>query len=85
MSRHHYLNNSTFKHYSNELLRHQVEGALGRGETLAESAAAVDWELGGVRTHPASHASRDEHHLEEQPADADNGQSDGARTGGSPP
>ena len=54
MAKHHYLNASMFKNYSSDLLRNQVENALGRGETVGESAASVDWELAGVRTHPAS-------------------------------
>ena len=54
MSRHHYLNASTYKRYSSELLQNQIENAIGRGETAKESAAAINGELGGVRTHPAS-------------------------------
>ena len=80
MTRHHYLNASTMKQYSSDLLRNQVEGALGRGETLAESTAAVDWELGGVRTHPASHLATQEHGLDEQLFDA--GEGDGQHVHG---
>lgn len=80
MKRHHYLNASSMRQYSSDLLRNQVEGALGRGETLAESTAAVDWELGGVRTHPASHLATHEHDLEEQLFDA--GEGDGQHVHG---
>lgn len=80
MARHHHLNASTMREYSSDLLRNQVEGALGRRETLAESIAAIDWELGGVRTHPASHLTTEEHGLEEQLFDASEG--DGQRVHG---
>jgi len=56
MTRHHYLNGTSLREYSNELLRGQIEKALGRAESTVESAAAVDWNLSGVLTHPASHA-----------------------------
>ena len=54
MTRHHYLNASSFQHYSSDLLRSQIESTLGRAETQAEAAAAVDWELAGVRSPPQS-------------------------------
>lgn len=54
MERHHYLGAQTHRHYSSDLLRRQIESALGRGETQAESAAAIDGQLGGVRTHPGA-------------------------------
>lgn len=56
MTRHHYLNGTSLREYSNELLRGQIEQALGRAESTEDSAAAVDWNMNGVLTHPASHA-----------------------------
>ena len=56
MTRHHYLNGTSLREYSNELLKGQIEKALGRAESTEDSAAAVDWNLSGVLTHPASHA-----------------------------
>lgn len=63
MAKHHYLNASMFSNYSSDLLRNQIQSALGQKETIEESAAAVDWELGGVRTHPGSRdaSGLDEH------------------------
>jgi len=42
------------RQYSSELLKSQIENALGRSESKEESAAAIDWEVNGVITHPAS-------------------------------
>ena len=52
MARHHYLNASSFRHYSSDLLRNQIESSLGRAGTQAEAATAIDWELAGVRSRP---------------------------------
>lgn len=73
MTRHHYLNASTYKHYSSDLLRNQIESAIGRGETAEESAAAINGELGGVRTHPASQVSAENVDLNDQIFDVSEG------------
>ena len=56
MTRHHYLSGNSLREYSNELLKTQIERALGKAERPEDSAAAIDWNLSGVLTHPASHA-----------------------------
>jgi hypothetical protein len=36
MNHHHYLSNGSFKQYSNDLLRNQIENALGKSSGLSE-------------------------------------------------
>jgi hypothetical protein len=33
MTRHHYMNNKSYRHYSSDLLKSQIESALGQGES----------------------------------------------------
>ena len=40
--------------YTNSLLKSQLERALGKIITSEEAAAEVDWQVGGVHTHPAA-------------------------------
>ena len=75
MSRHHYLNSSTYKHYSSELLRNQIENAIGRTQTAEESASSFNGELDGVRTHPASQISAENVNLNDVIFDASEGSS----------
>lgn len=55
MSRNHYLNASSYRHYSSDLLKNQIENALGRIESQEDSAAAVEWEFNGVNINPKPH------------------------------
>jgi len=56
MSRHHYLNGSSLRQYSNDLLKGQIEKAMGKSE---QDSASIDWKMSGIQTHPASHVSGD--------------------------
>ena len=54
MARHHYLSASSYQNYASDLLKDKIEQALGPAESKEDSAAVIDWELDGVRTHPAA-------------------------------
>jgi len=54
LARHHYLSASSYQNYSSDLLKDKIEQALGPSESKEDTAAAIDWELDGVRAHPAS-------------------------------
>lgn len=50
LGKHHYLNSQSFRHYSSDLLKSQIENAIGLGESKEESNAVIDFELGNVIT-----------------------------------
>ena len=52
MSKHHYLNAGSYRHYSSDLLKNQIENALGRA-----GPALDNWDLAGMSAHPAGAVS----------------------------
>lgn len=54
LARHHYLSGSSLRKYSSDVLKSQIERVIGGISSQDDAAAAIDWQLAGVQSHPAS-------------------------------
>lgn len=54
LARHHYLSGSSLRRYSSDVLKSQIERVIGDISSHEDAAAAIDWQLAGVHSHPAS-------------------------------
>ena len=50
MTKHHYLNSNSFRHYSSDLLKKQIQNAIGNIKDKEDSGAVIDWEMGNLIT-----------------------------------